>query len=153
MKLSRGKLLDTLRAKNNGATTWQARKIAGVSIRRVNQIWNEYVSTGELPIIGACNGRPVSPITDEERELVRASYEHYRVSASTLECLIKRDHDKHIGHNRIHKILVEFGFAKQKHKRDLRKKNWIRYERRYSLTAVHIDWHQRPNDGPMILCH
>ena len=25
--------------------------------------------------------------------------------------------------------------------KDIRKKKWIRYERRHSLTAVHIDWH------------
>ena len=31
-----------------------------------------------------------------------------------------------------------------------RKKDWIRYERRHSLTAVHVDWHQRPNDGPWV---
>jgi putative transposase len=78
------------------------------------------------------------------------AYEQYRVSASTLERLIERDYGIHIGHNRVHKILIELGFAKQKRSRDVRKKNWIRYERRHSLTAVHIDWHQRPNDGPMV---
>ena len=36
------------------------------------------------------------------------------------------------------------GLAKPKNKRDIRKKNWIRYERRHSLTAVHIDWHYDP---------
>ncbi|MBS3142844.1 hypothetical protein J4464_05660 [Candidatus Woesearchaeota archaeon] len=31
-----------------------------------------------------------------------------------------------------------------------RKKKWIRYERRHSLTTVHPDWHQRPLDGPWV---
>jgi putative transposase len=150
MKLSRGKLLETLRAKNNGATSWQARKIAGVSTRRVNQVWQEYLRTGGLPPARVCNGRPARLIADHERTLVRMAYEQYRVSASTLERLIERDYGIHIGHNRVHKILIELGFAKQKRSRDVRKKNWIRYERRHSLTAVHIDWHQRPNDGPMV---
>ncbi len=143
--------METIRAKNDGATTWQARKIAGVSIRRVNQVWNEYLSTGQLPTIGPDNGRPLQPVTDQERSLVRCAYAQYRVSASTLERLIERDHGMHIGHNRIHKILVELGFAKQKTQQDKRKKDWIRYQRRHSLTAVHIDWHQRPNDGPWVL--
>jgi len=43
--------------------------------------------------------------------------------------------------------MVQEGLAKPKGKKDVRKKDWIRYERRHSLTAVHIDWHQRPNDG------
>ena len=63
------------------------------------------------------------------------------MSADTLERVIDRDCKKHIAHNRIHKILIELGFAKPKEKKDIRKKKWIRYERRHSLTAVHIDWH------------
>ena len=31
--------------------------------------------------------------------------------------------------------------AKTKGKKDIRKKDWIRYERRHSLTAVHIGWY------------
>ena len=32
----------------------------------------------------------------------------------------------------------------------IRKKKIRRYERRHSLSLVHIDWHQRPNDGPWV---
>ena len=55
--------------------------------------------------------------------------------------LIERDYGKHINHNRIHRILLGLGMAKKKDKKDVRKKDWIRYERRHSLTAVHIDWY------------
>ncbi|MEK6934355.1 MAG: hypothetical protein AABW46_00595 [Nanoarchaeota archaeon] len=37
--------------------------------------------------------------------------------------------------------MIQLGYAKPKEKKDIRKKKWIRYERRHSLTAVHIDWH------------
>ena len=57
--------------------------------------------------------------------------------------LIERDYGKHINHNRIHRILLSLGMAKKKGKKDVRKKDWIRYERRHSLTAVHIDWYYR----------
>ena len=73
--------------------------------------------------------------------MVKITYQKYRVSADTIERLIQRDFGKHIGHNRIHKILLILGFAKKKSKKDIRKKDWIRYERRHSLTATHIDWH------------
>jgi len=76
-----------------------------------------------------------------ETEIVEEAYETCRVSADTLDRLIDRDYPKHIGHNRIHQILVELGFAKKKDKTDVRKKKYKRYERRPSLTAVHIDWH------------
>ena len=141
MKLTRGKLIETIRKKNEGWTTYQTRKIAGISIRRVNQIWNEYQKTGEIPRIGLRNGRPPNLIQDWERELVKESFTKYKVSATTLEMLINKDYNKHIPHNKIHKILLEEGFATKSDCEVIRKKKWIRYERRHSLTAVHIDWY------------
>ncbi|MCH8004587.1 MAG: hypothetical protein IH934_08225 [Nanoarchaeota archaeon] len=67
MKLTKHKLTETLRRKNQGWTTYQARKIARISIRRVNQVWKEYNKTGKIPEIGKNNGRP--PRTIEEWEL------------------------------------------------------------------------------------
>lgn len=141
MKLSRRKLLEILRRKNKGWTTYQARKIARVSVRRFNQVWKEYQETGEIPEIGKQMGRPKRPILPEEEEIVVAAFREYRVSASTLEKLINRNHELHLPHNHIHKIMVKHGLAKPKDKKDIRKKNWIRYERRHSLTAVHLDWY------------
>jgi putative transposase len=141
MKLNKTKLLETIRALNNGATTYQTRKIAGISVRRVHQLWQEYLKTNKLPEIGRAMGRPNRPITPHEKKIVTETFKLYRVSASTLEKIIERDYKMHISHNHIHKILVNIGFAKTKTKKDIRKKNWIRYQRRHSLTAVHIDWH------------
>jgi putative transposase len=141
MKLTKGKLMETIRKKNDGWTTYQARKIAGVSIRRVNQVWELYLKTGNIPEIGKKNGRPSRPITAHESYVVKEAYQKYRVSASTLEKLIERDYDIHLPHRHIHNILIMLGFAKTKSKKDKRKKDWIRYQRRHSLTAVHIDWY------------
>jgi putative transposase len=141
MKLTQGKLIETIRKKNQGWTTYQARKIAGISIRRVNQIWKEYQITGEIPEIGSKKGRPKKPIEDWEIQTVKESFKKYSVSASALMKLIERDYGKHINHNRIHRILLSLEMAKSKGKKDIRKKDWIRYERRHSLTAVHIDWY------------
>lgn len=148
MKLTKQKLIETIRRKNEGMTTYQARKIARIGIRRVNQVYKLFIETGTIPELKRA-GRKPQPITNEEREMVTKAYAKYRVSASTLEPLIKRDHQKHIPHNRIHKILLQEGLAAKLEYKP-RKKNWIRYERRHSLTAVHIDWHQRPMDGPWV---
>ena len=141
MKLTQGKLIDTINKKNKGWTTYQARKISGISIRRVNQVYNQYLLTEQIPEIGKKNGRPVKPIQDWEINVVKESYEKYKVSADTLEKFIEKDYSKHIGHNRIHRILLMLDYSKKKGKIDVRNKKWIRYERRHSLTAVHIDWH------------
>ena len=141
MKLNKSKLLETLKGLNNGATAYQARKIADISVRRIYQIRQIYEETGEIPEIGKRIGRPMKIIEQWEIDIVREAYEKYRVSADTLERVIKRDYGKHIAHNRIHKILILLGYAKPKEKKDIRKKKWKRYERKHSLTAVHVDWH------------
>jgi putative transposase len=111
----------------------------------------EYLESGEIPEIGKRMGRPRRVMDPEEVNMVKEAYAKYRVSATTLERLIRRDYGVHIPHNWIHKILLKEGYAKPKSKKDIRKKSWIRYQRRHSLTAVHIDWHQRPNDGIWVL--
>lgn len=140
MKLTRKKLLDTIRRKKRGWTSYQARKIARISVRRVDQIWKEFHETGKIPEVGKNVGRPLKPITEQEVKIVKEAYQKYRVSASTLEKVIERDYQLHIPHNKIHKIMLLLDFAKQKKKKDVRNKKWKRYERRHSLTAVHLDW-------------
>ena len=85
MKLTKGKLLETLRRKNDGWTTYQVRKIAGISIRRVNQVYTEYLETGKVPDIGKKVGRPSKPFTDEEIRIVKESYRKYRVSSFNIK--------------------------------------------------------------------
>ena len=141
MKLSRSKLVETLRKLNDGKTVYQARKVAKISVRRVYQVKEAFDKTGEVPDVGKLVGRPRKPFEEWEILAVKALYEKHRVSADTLEKMIDLNKQKHIGHNRIHQILVYLGYARKKNKRDTRKKKWKRYERRHSLTAVHIDWH------------
>lgn len=141
MKLTRAKLTDTLGRLADGKTVYQARKIAGVSVRRIYQVKEAFDKTGEMPDIGKHAGRPRKPFEEWEIQLVKKTYEKHRVSADTLERMIDLSKQRHIGHNLIHQILVYLGYAMKKNKRNIRKKKWKRYERRHSLTAVHIDWH------------
>ncbi len=45
----------------------------------------------------------------------------------------------HINHNRIHKILLEEGFAKTNIRKQ-KKRKYKCYERKHSLSLVHTDW-------------
>ena len=62
MKFTKKSLIETLKAKSDGKTSYQLRKIAKVSVRRVDELWKEYLTTGEIPIIGKGVGRPMMPI-------------------------------------------------------------------------------------------
>ena len=87
MKLTSAKVLEIIRRKNEGCTTYQTRKIGDISIRRVNQIYEFYLKTGKPPALGRRMGRPNRPISDKERKLIEKAYGIYRVSASTLSVI------------------------------------------------------------------
>ena len=78
-------------------------------------------------------------------KLVKEAYLKYKNSAVMLEKEIDRDYgkEKHISHNRINQILKEMGLVHQARKK-FKRKGWVRYERRHSLQAVHIDWLHDP---------
>jgi hypothetical protein len=52
--------------------------------------------------------------------------------------MIEHKYKIHLIRYKIHKVLLEQGLAKQIGMK-IRKKKWVRYERRRSLTVVHID--------------
>src|SRR3989344_1487348 len=126
MKLSKSKLTETLRKIADGKTVYRARKVADMSVRRVYQVKEAFDKTGEIPTIGKDVGRPRKPFEEWEIQTVKKAFEKYRVSADTLERLIDRDYQTHIGHNRIHQILIFLGYAQKKTQKDVRKKKWIR---------------------------
>jgi len=146
MKLNRSKILEIIRRREEGWSTNHIRKLVGVSERRVNQILERYRQTGAVPEIGKSMGRPRKPITPSEQEVVLEAYKCYRFSASLLEPIIEKTYGQHIAHNRIHSILLDNAFAKERGK-VIERKPTCRYERKHSLSLVHMDWHQRPYDG------
>ncbi len=140
MKLSQSAVLELLRLKNEGLSSYRVRKRLRISERRVNQLWAIYRRTGEAPRIGLRLGRPRRPPSARERRLVLQAYGVFRVGATLLEPLLLRQVGVRIPHNRIHGLLVEAGLA-QRGEPGVRKRPWVRYERRFSLSAVHMDWH------------
>ena len=64
-----------------------------------------------------------------------------KFGAGRLEKILEFRHGVHIPHDAIHKALSENGLASENRRKKKRRKPWIRYERRHSLTAIHLDWH------------
>lgn len=46
--------------------------------------------------------------------------------------------------------MLELGFAKHEKSKQKRRKPWIRYERKHSLSAVHMDWHESKVNGKQL---
>ena len=70
MKFTKKSLLETLRLKTEGKSSYQARRIAKVSVRRVDELWKEYLTTDEIPTIGKRVGRPMIPIASHSKEKI-----------------------------------------------------------------------------------
>jgi putative transposase len=114
--------------------------LQGVSVSRVQQLHREYRRTGEVPVPKRA-GRPKSPPLNEgEKREVREAFQRFRMCACYLEKALLSQ-GAHINHNRIHMFLREEGLAlEEPHKR--RRRKWIRYEREFSNSLWHTDWHE-----------
>jgi putative transposase len=127
-----------------------AAKSLGITPRRFRQINEIYKSTGSLPVIGLKLGRPRKEVPEEWKEIIKQEYEKYRQNALYQEDTIFARCKIRIPHNTIHKVMLEFGFAREQEQKQKRRKPWIRYERDHSLSAVHIDWHLSKVNGKQL---
>lgn len=119
-----------------------ASKYLGITPRWFRHIHKIYRSTGSIPAIGINLGRPKKEIPEEWKEIIKQEYETFRQNALYQEKTIFARCKIRIPHNTIHKVMLELGFAHEQESKQRRRKPWIRYERKHSLSAVHIDWHE-----------
>ena len=146
MKLTPKKIKYIIRHKERGRSSLDIAYEIGVTKRRVNQIYQLYERTGHIPVIGQNIGRPLIQLTNYEKEIVKDGYDQYRFGARMLEPIIRKMYHVRISHNRIHKYLLELGYAKENEKKKKRRR-WVRYERKHTLSAGHIDWHEKGMDN------
>ena len=85
-------------------------------------------------------GRKPKPVPNNERNIVIETYKEYLVSATMLERILD-EKGIHIGHNKIHKIMLEEKFAKHEEKKQERRK-YKCYQRKHSNSLWHTDWFQ-----------
>ncbi|MGC9167191.1 MAG: IS481 family transposase, partial [Thermoplasmata archaeon] len=51
----------------------------------------------------------------------------------------------------IHRILLKNNLAYEDEKKKRPRKKWIRYERKHSLSLLHMDWHTSEYNGKQVL--
>jgi putative transposase len=141
MKLDQRKIHWIIRQKQKGVTIKQIALDMKISRRRVQQIWKSYAESKQEPSIGENMGRPRKPFDEREAEVIGEAYQHYRFGARMLETVVRKVFKIRISHNRIHMYLKAADLAHEDAKKKNRRK-WVRYERKHSLSAGHIDWHE-----------
>jgi len=106
----------------------------------IRRVWTHWNKTGTLLSLKG-PGRPMKAITKDEEDLVLKAYGIYKLGARRLERVIKTVYKRQIPHNKIHRILLAHSKARRNPNKQARRKPWVRFERKHSLSMVQIDWH------------
>ena len=81
-------------------------------------------------------GRPKTDLKETDKCLILKIHNEQKSGARRLEKIIDHKYGRHIPHNAIHQVLLENCLANENKKKKKRRKPWIRYERKHSLTAM-----------------
>jgi putative transposase len=104
----------------------------------VKRVWMHWIKHHE-PIPIKKFGRKKKETDEGSEELILKMHEEQKLGARRLEKIIEFKYGKHIPHNRIHQVLLTNELAQENKNKKKPRKDWIRYERKHSLTAIHLD--------------
>ena len=94
-------------------------KVQDITPRHARRVHQKYKSVKDPVLLKP--GRKSKPVIESERELIIKTYKEYLVGATMIE-LILDEKGVHIPHNKIHRILLEEGLAKQEKNKQRRRK-------------------------------
>lgn len=140
IKLTEKKIRYIIRAKTKNDSTKNIALDMKLSESTVMRVWMHWIKHHE-PIPIKKFGRKKKEVDEGLEELILKVHEAQKLGARRLEKIIEFKYGKHIPHNRIHNVLLKNGLAKENKNKKKRRKDWIRYERKHSLTAIHLDLH------------
>ena len=125
--------------KKGELSVYQIAKMQKVSSRWIRQLPKKYHEVKPYDISIKKPGRTATPLRYEEIELVASICEEFPMGSTKIEKHLQWKGMQHIPHNRIHTILKVLGKVKQLDKK-IRRKKWVRYERRHSNSLWHTDF-------------
>jgi len=138
-KLNQRKIKWIIKQKEMGTTNREISTIQKITPRRIRQLYSQYKLTNQIPKLNK-PGKQKRELTELEKKLIIDEHKIYKVNALALEKIIKRKHNLCISHNKIHMVLTNNELAKRDPKKQKQRK-WVRYERKHSLSLIHMDWH------------
>jgi putative transposase len=116
-----------------------------VSKRRIEQIWKYFKDNGSyMPL----NKQGRKPYRKENKNLnvkILNLKKKHKFGATYIAKLLRDKHNIKISNNYVHNLLLVNNMALENKNKKKRRKPWIRYERKHSLSAVHMDWHYNSN--------
>jgi putative transposase len=149
VKLTPKKIRYIIRAKTNNISTKRIAAEMKLSESTVKRVWMYWTKT-KMPLNINKFGRKIIELDEESEKLILQVSKEQNLGARRLESIIDFKFRKHIPHNTIHKVLLNHGLANVNRNKSKRRKPWVRYERKHSLTLVHLDWHTSKCDGKKV---
>lgn len=113
-------------------------KFAGVTPRRVRQLREFLQRTGRRYALQKVRQVRCRVPSREEKVRVVYAYSQWKLGATFLERIFRRQNTV-IPHNLIQRILNEAELGVRLDKK-VKRKDWVRYERKHSNAMWHIDW-------------
>jgi putative transposase len=117
-------------------------RLMKVSLSTVYRVFRLHQRDGEVaPHPRKCGRKPYIATTIEV-EAVIAKRKKYKASDTTIHLLLKDD-GVTLSHNQVYKILKAQGMIHSQNKR--KRREWVRFERKHSLSLWQADWKQLKN--------
>ena len=107
-KLNNKKIRWIIREIEKGSSMSWIAQVQDVTRVRIWQLYNRYLSTGEIPKL-IKPGKKSKPISEDDKNLVNEMYEKHRVGPLALEVKIERGNGKHIPHNKDRITVLSIG--------------------------------------------
>ena len=134
-----------IKRKQLGLSSAYIAKQFGLSKRRIEQVWSYWLMNKSYLPLHKPGRKPIEKDHKKLRKVILRAYYKNRQSASYLAKYLRDKLNIRLSHNYIHKVLLSEGLAMQNFRKQKRKKPWVRYERKHSLSAAHLDWHYNSN--------
>ncbi|MDR2699537.1 MAG: hypothetical protein LBC12_01770 [Nitrososphaerota archaeon] len=110
-----------------------------ITPRKFKQIYAKYRATDTAPTIEQTLDRPKKQTTKETVKIIKQTYKKDRIDAAYLKKITYARQKTSISHRTIHGVSLTLGYARYKHSKPKRRTPWIMYERKHSLSLVHMD--------------
>lgn len=135
-------------------SVYRIAKQQNISPRHVRRIHRQYLGVPRTMVDQVKlqkPGKKTRLIDESERRIVLETYERMPLCAVKMEKYHELLGIPRIPHNRIHRILTEAGISRPLNKK-IRRKNWVRYERKHSNSLWHADFSE-PEDGKQVIAY
>ena len=112
-----------------------------ISRRRVQQLAKTYRETHEIPHLETPGRKPYAEYPADLEDRILDIHESIRMGAVAVAHVLRVRDGLTIDNNLVHEILQEHGNVTENPRKQGRRRPWVRWERKYSLVTVHMDWY------------